>query len=92
MQLQLQQQLPQPGARWLTVGAVRLGWRDTPQVRPCRLRHRIHAVEGPANPTVPPLDRPPVASSNSGFFGFGDDLCESRHWGFGVGFEDSVIR
>jgi len=37
-------------------GAGEAGSRDTPQVRPCRLRHRIHAVEGPATLPPPPPD------------------------------------
>ena len=38
------------------------GWglQDTPQVRPCRLRRRIHAAQRPANPTRPAPDSFPM--------------------------------
>ncbi|WP_234411828.1 hypothetical protein, partial [Stenotrophomonas maltophilia] len=35
-------------------------WRDTPQVRPCRLGHGIHAVDGPAIGPLPASDNFPV--------------------------------
>jgi hypothetical protein len=47
--------------RFLTGEAVRLGWRDTPQVRPCRLRRAIHGAQGPVNPPTPTLDSGLVA-------------------------------
>ncbi len=50
-QQQLQKRL------WISAGlAVRGRWRDTPQVRPCRLGHGIHAVDGPAIGPLPASD------------------------------------
>ena len=37
-------------------------WRDTPQVRPCRLGHGIHAVDGPAICPLPASDNFPVTA------------------------------
>ncbi len=37
-------------------------WRDTPQVRPCRLVHGIHAVDGPAICPLPASDNFPVTA------------------------------
>ncbi|CRD56202.1 hypothetical protein BN1263500290 [Stenotrophomonas indicatrix] len=40
-------------------------WRDTPQVRPCRLGHGIHAVDGPAIGPLPASDNFPVTVGGS---------------------------
>ncbi len=37
-------------------GSARVDCRDTLQVHPCKLRRRIHAAQGPANPPAPTLD------------------------------------
>lgn len=37
-----------------------MGVQDTPQVRPCRLGHGIHAVDGPAICPLPASDSFPV--------------------------------
>jgi hypothetical protein len=40
----------------LLAGLVGVGSRGTLQVRPCKLRHRIHAMEGPGYPPPPAPD------------------------------------
>jgi len=40
-------------------------WRDTPQVRPCRLGHGIHAVDGPASCPLPAFDNFPMTVGGS---------------------------
>lgn len=42
-----------------------MGVQDTPQVRPCRLGHGIHAVDGPAICARPTFDSFPVTVGKS---------------------------
>ena len=71
--------------RW--AGPGRVGVRETLQVRPCKLRHRIHAVAGPAHPHAPAPDSEQVRRGKAlaSLASLGCVLTAGMRGGCGVG-------